>query len=96
MGHTLVAKSIMTFVYGDARGLKNDPEAMKKAKASQRYQRVAAAQVNEAEYAPVLIAGLLFTTFTISGHFATLGVDPLASLQVKVQTSQGVDSALAL
>ena len=36
------------------------------------------------------------THITISGHFATLGVDHLASLEVKVQTSQGVDSALAL
>mmetsp|Transcript_49133 Transcript_49133/g.155526 ORF Transcript_49133/g.155526 Transcript_49133/m.155526 type:complete len:139 (-) Transcript_49133:250-666(-) len=60
-GHTLVAKSLMTVLFRAKITAKaTAKQEVDKVCASEFYKRVHAAQLNEAEYAPLLIGGLLY------------------------------------
>ena len=61
VGHTLVAKSLMTVLFRAKLTDKSTPKAeIDRVHESIFYKRVWAAQLNEAEYSGVFVAGLLF------------------------------------
>lgn len=61
VGHALITKTLMTALFRLKITSASTPKAeVEKVKSSQFYQRVHSAQLNEAEYAPLLVGTLLF------------------------------------